>query len=211
MSLEETVPHMAMFKMDYENVTIPDFNNKEVHKTYSDHTQSLGIYAGKTLVGFVKFNLITATRVLDSGLSVDYPMSMIDVVHVSREYRNYGIATKVYQTVMDNSGFADEFLRNHTCQAVNIQAKRVIDKASYWLCIGLGRVQQHPKYDDMVYLKTGYESTNLSKSITPFLTMPALSMYRNDPKRKIDFDNMAKKLSNSELGSMLNTLIEYNK
>ena len=203
MTLEETVPYMALFKMEYENVIIPDFTDKEVHKTFSDHTQSLGIYAGKTLVGFVKFNLLTATRVLDSGLSVDCPMSMIDVVHVFKEYRNYGIATKVYQTVMDNSGFAEEFLRYHTCQAVNIQSKRVVDKASYWLTIGLGRVQPHPQHDDMLYLKTGYESTIASRSITPFLSIPAMLMYKNDPRRKIDFDTMSRAIKNSEIGGLI--------
>jgi hypothetical protein len=208
LSLEETVPYMAMFKLEYENVIMPDFTDKKVHKEFSDHTQSLGIYAGKTLVGFVKFNMLTATRILDNGLSVEYPMAMIDVVHVFKEYRNYGIATKVYQTVMDNSGFGEEFLRSHTCQAVNIQSKRVVDKASYWLSIGLGRVQPHPQHDDMLYLKTGYESTTTSRSITPFLSVKAMVMYKNDPLRSIGFEDMARKLSNSGIGVMLLSAME---
>ena len=203
MSLEETVPYMAMFKMEYENVLMPDFTDKKVHKEFSDHTQSLGIYAGETLVGFVKFNLLTATQVLENGLSVDTDISMIDVIHVFKEYRSYGIATKVYQISMDNEGFGEKFLRGHTPCAVNIQSQRVVQNASYWLCIGLGRVQQHPVHDDMVYLKTGYKSTSVSRSITPFVSIPAMLLYKNDPMRKIDFETMSHKLANSEFGEML--------
>ena len=207
MSLEETVPYMAMFKMEYVDVQMPDITDKKVHKEFSDHTQSLGIYAGETLVGFVKFNLLEATRNIE-GKNVDYKLAMIDVIHIFKEYRNYGIASHVYETVMDNENLGEALLRGHTPQAVNIQAQRVIKNPAYWIHMGLGRMQKHPVHADMVYLKTGYQTTTSSRSITPLLTFLALDLYRDDDNRRVDTTLMAMWLANSAFGEVVSDVLE---
>ena len=182
LTLEQWRIHSIKFDQEYSGgVKDLDFSDRKVYEQMCKVVRPIGLYIGDTMVGMLKLDI---RSVVNKELG-SHKATMLDVIHVFSEYTGYGIATKVYQTIVDNQGFADEFLDGAVVAGIVIEKKRVIMNATYWSLLNLGRLQNHPEYDTMCYLMRGHGSTEYSTSVTTIIYDIAKAMFDADPMNNI--------------------------
>jgi hypothetical protein len=183
LTLEQWRIHSIKFHQEYSGgVKDLDFSDRKVYEQMCKDVRPIGLYIGDTMVGMLKLDIRPATN-KETG---SHKVTMLDVIHVFSEYSGYGIATKVYQTIVDNQSFADEFLGGAVVAGIVIEKKRVIMNAPYWMMLHLGRLQNHPEYDAMCYLMRGHGATEYSTSINAILYDIAKALFDADPMNNIN-------------------------